>query len=113
MPYVTWRRPARRGAYAPLLVLLHGRGADEYDLIDLADALPKTFAYASLRAPYPVEGGGYTWYESRGGPAVPTAQSLRASIDGVREWLDGPEPAAFDRQRHYLEIAVLVGDRRF
>jgi phospholipase/carboxylesterase len=99
---VVWRKPAKHGPFTPLVVLLHGRGADEYDLIDVADALPATFAFASLRAPVAIEGGGYTWYESRGGPGAPTAQSVRAAIDGVRGWLDGPEAAGFNRERTYV-----------
>jgi phospholipase/carboxylesterase len=82
--------------------LLHGRGADEHDLIDMADELPKPFGYASLRAPVVVAGGGYTWYESAGSPGTPTAQSLRRSIAEVRAWLDGPEAAGFDPARCYV-----------
>ena len=90
---VLWRRPAKRGPHTPLVVLLHGRGADERDLIDVADALPPTFAYASLRAPVPLEDGGFTWYANRG-PGRPVAESLRASVDALRTWLDGPEAGA-------------------
>lgn len=82
--------------------MLHGRGADEHDLIDVAEALPGAFAFASLRAPVAVPGGGYTWYQSGSGPGTPTAESLRASIAGVRAWLDGAETAALDRGRCYL-----------
>jgi predicted esterase len=99
---VVWRKPAKRGPTTPLVVLLHGRGADELDLIDIGDVLPSWYAYASVRAPVQVENGGYTWYESRRGPGDPTAESLRASITGLREWLDGPECAAFNRERTYV-----------
>ena len=43
-PIVVWRRPAKRGPATPLVVLLHGRGADEHDLIDLAGELPRSYA---------------------------------------------------------------------
>ena len=99
---VVWRKPKRTGASTPLLVLLHGRGADEHDLIDIADELPPNFAFASLRAPVPVEFGGYTWYQSSGGPGSPRPESLRTSIALVRDWLDGPATAAYDRRRVYL-----------
>src|SRR5262249_37713001 len=62
-PAVAWRRQPDAGTRTPLVVLLHGRGADELDLIDVATLLPKTFAYASLRAPYELFEGGYNWYE--------------------------------------------------
>jgi phospholipase/carboxylesterase len=84
---VAWRRPAKRGASTPLVVFLHGRGADETDLIDLAAMLPRSYEYASLRAPVPVEGGGYTWFENRG-PARPIPASVRSSVDDLRGWLD-------------------------
>ncbi|MFN2460255.1 MAG: alpha/beta hydrolase [Candidatus Velthaea sp.] len=100
-PIVVWRRPAKRGAHSPLVVLLHGRGADENDLIDVADALPRRYAYASLRAPLRFEGGGYTWFENRG-VARPEAQSLRRSIELVRSFIDGPDAAPHARDGTYL-----------
>lgn len=56
------RTPA--GPLAPLLVLLHGLGADEHDLLPLADLLDGRCAVASVRAPFPSPfGGGYAWYD--------------------------------------------------
>ncbi|MDQ2858309.1 MAG: phospholipase, partial [Candidatus Eremiobacteraeota bacterium] len=63
-PVAVWRRAAKSGPRTPLVLLLHGRGADEYDLLDVADRLPRAFNYASVRAPVPVAGGGYTWFEN-------------------------------------------------
>ncbi len=45
----------------PLLVLLHGRGSDENDLLGLLPALDPRFLVASARAPRSFEYGGYTW----------------------------------------------------
>jgi phospholipase/carboxylesterase len=98
--HVLWRRPPKFGAHTPIVVLLHGRGADETDLIDVADRLPRNYAYASLRAPVPVEGGGYTWFDNRG-PARPIAASVRASIAGLRAWLDDGD-AGCGRRECYL-----------
>jgi phospholipase/carboxylesterase len=100
-PIVVWRRPAKRGASTPLVVLLHGRGADENDLIDLANDLPRGFAYVSMRGPLELPEGGYRWFEDRG-VARPVAKSLRAAVDGVRAWVDGPAAAEYDRTRTYL-----------
>jgi phospholipase/carboxylesterase len=77
------------GAATPLVVFLHGRGADEHDLIDLADRLPREYVYASVRGPVETDGGGYTWFENRG-IARPVAASVRASIVALRAWLDDP-----------------------
>jgi phospholipase/carboxylesterase len=87
VPVVVHRRPARFGPATPLVVLLHGRGADEHDLIDVADRLPREYWYASIRAPVPVAGGGFTWFENRG-PARPIPGSVRSSVDAFRAWLD-------------------------
>ena len=100
-PIVVWRRPAKRGASTPLVVLLHGRGADETDLIDLAADLPRSYAYASLRGPLALPEGGYRWFEDRG-VARPIGKSLRAAVAGVRAFTDGPQTAEYDRARTYL-----------
>jgi phospholipase/carboxylesterase len=100
-PIVAWRRPAKRGPSTPLVVFLHGRGADERDLIDLASELPRSFAYASLRGPLELPEGGYRWFEDRG-VARPVGKSLRAAVAGVRAWVDGPDAAEYDRSRTYL-----------
>jgi phospholipase/carboxylesterase len=88
-PAVVWRRPVKAGSLTPLVVFLHGRGADEHDLIGIAERLPRAFVFASVRAPVALPEGGYTWFESRG-VARPVAASLRASIDAFRAWLDDP-----------------------
>lgn len=100
-PTVVWRRPAKRGASTPLVILLHGRGADENDLIDLAAELPRGFAYASVRGPLELPEGGYRWFEDRG-VARPIAKSLAAAVAHVRAWTDGPATAEYDRARTYL-----------
>ena len=48
----------------PTLVLVHGRGADEQDLLGLAPALDPRLMLLSVRAPFPfMMSGGYTWYD--------------------------------------------------
>lgn len=76
---------------APLVVLLHGRGSSEADIIGLADALPSGPAYAAVRAPI-AEGGGYAWFANRG-IGRPVAESLRATMDWFRAWLDAETPS--------------------
>jgi phospholipase/carboxylesterase len=100
-PSVVWRRPAKRGTSTPLVVLLHGRGADEHDLIDLTSDLPRGFAYASVRGPLELPEGGYRWFEDRG-VGRPVGKSLQSAVDGVRAWIDGPATADYDRTRTFL-----------
>ncbi|MEU9094245.1 alpha/beta hydrolase [Streptomyces sp. NPDC087901] len=80
----------RGQADSPLVVLLHGRGSHEGDIIGLANALPDSLSYAAVRAPI-AENGGYAWFANRGiGRPVP--QSLRATMDWFRQWLDTVAP---------------------
>lgn len=84
---------ARHGATdpdAPLVVLLHGRGSNEADIIGLADHLPTGPAYAAVRAPIS-EGGGYAWFANRG-IGRPVAESLREVTDWFGAWLDQEAP---------------------
>lgn len=53
--------PTRKTAHPPLIVLLHGAGADERDMIGLWRDLPDDFVVVSPRAPF-AEGGGFRWY---------------------------------------------------
>ena len=48
---VLWSAPESERAGRPLLVLLHGYGADERDLFSLAPHLPSEPVIAALRAP--------------------------------------------------------------
>ena len=72
-------------------MLLHGRGSDETDIINLADHLPKGLAYAAVRAPI-AEGGGYAWFANRG-IGRPVAESLAETMAWFRTWLDDVAPA--------------------
>ena len=78
---------------APLVVLLHGRGSSERDIVGMADLLPTGPAYAAVRAPL-AEGGGYAWFANRG-IGRPVAESLRETMQWFRDWLD--DVAAPDR----------------
>lgn len=75
---------------APLVVLLHGRGSNERDILGLADRLPAGPAYAAVRAPI-AEGGGYAWFANRG-TGRPVAESLSATMAWFRTWLDAVAP---------------------
>jgi phospholipase/carboxylesterase len=76
---------------APLVVLLHGRGADEASILGLAPHLPAGPAYAAVRAPI-AEGRGYAWFANRG-TGRPVADSLRDTMGWFRTWLDEFAPA--------------------
>jgi phospholipase/carboxylesterase len=71
----------------PALVLLHGRGTDENDLLGLTSFLDPRFIIASVRAPYPFLYGGYTWFNLDEDGTVNIDQLLR-SRDLFFQWLD-------------------------
>lgn len=75
---------------APLVVLLHGRGSHEGEILGLADHLPAGPIYSAVRAPI-AEGGGYAWFVNRG-IGRPVAESLRQEMDWFRAWLDEVAP---------------------
>ena len=76
---------------APLVVLLHGRGSNEREILSLAPHLPANAAYAAVRAPIG-EGGGFAWFANRG-IGRPVAESLAATMGWFRDWLDEVAPA--------------------
>jgi phospholipase/carboxylesterase len=49
---------------SPVIILLHGRGTNEDDLLGLAEYLDPRFFVVSARAPYRFseDGGSYTWF---------------------------------------------------
>lgn len=75
---------------APLVVLLHGRGSNEREILSLAPHLPDTVACAAVRAPI-AEGAGFAWFANRG-IGRPVAASLAAAMDWFRGWLDSVAP---------------------
>jgi phospholipase/carboxylesterase len=68
---------AAASPHPPLIVLLHGSGADERDMIGLWHDLPPGFVVISPRAPFPGAGGGYVWYRKNG--STPRADDLAIS----------------------------------
>lgn len=70
----------------PLLVLLHGIGSDEEDLLTLAPLLDPRFLVISARAPHP-EPPGHRWYAIDWGASPPSADP--AEIAGSRDLLAG------------------------
>ncbi len=89
----------------PLLLLLHGIGADEEDLLPLATALDPRFHVVSVRAPHLAEPMGYRWYAidwtatpPRGDPA-----EIAASRDLLARFVEeAPAALGTDPARAFL-----------
>lgn len=75
----------------PAVIVLHGRGADEQDLLPVAEALPDELATVSLRAPDPVDSG-YRWYEIDASEGLQSSQphpeQYRQSLDLAGESIE-------------------------
>lgn len=88
---VRWSAPEHERAGRPLLVLLHGYGSHQDDLMGLAPSLPDEPVIASLRAPI-AEAGGYAWFShaafADGGPTIEYAD---AAARAVLDWVDSLE----------------------
>jgi phospholipase/carboxylesterase len=88
-PVVAWH--GADDPTTPLVVLLHGRGSHEREIIGLAGHLAPGASYAAVRAPI-AEGGGYAWFANRG-IGRPVAESLAETMAWFRTWLDDVAPA--------------------
>ncbi len=87
----------------PTLILLHGRGADEEDLLGLASYLDERFLILSVRAPFPFTfGGGYTWYDV-GEVGTPEPAMFKASYDKLSQYVnDALLHYPIDKKQVYL-----------
>lgn len=110
LPLTHVSRPPEAGdGPAPAVVVLHGRGTNERDLLPLADELPDELHVLSVRAPDRLQGvsssdarrgsersersGGYTWYDldlSEGGlhASQPDPEGFKRSLRLVHEFVD-------------------------
>jgi phospholipase/carboxylesterase len=82
-------RPAA-GEPGGALVLFHGRGADEHDLLPLLDMLDpeRRLTGATARAPLSLPPGGAHWYVVRR-VGYPDRDTFNDTFRRVESWLDG------------------------
>jgi phospholipase/carboxylesterase len=99
-------RPPSAGASAPpLLILLHGIGSNEEDLMGLEPYLDERFLIVSARAPHQYGWGGYAWFEIEW---LPNSIAIdRAQADASRELIvrfigEAAQAYAADPARIYL-----------
>ncbi len=73
---------------APVVLLLHGYGSHERDLVGLTSWLPSGVSWASLRAPGDMGFGGYEWFPLSL-PDEPSQAGAREAVEAIWEWVDG------------------------
>ncbi|MET0200573.1 MAG: alpha/beta fold hydrolase, partial [Gaiellaceae bacterium] len=91
---VQWSARPEERAGRPLLVLLHGYGADEHDLFALTPYLPESLVVASVRAPLapPFPAPGYSWYPIEGLDGR-NARHVTEAASRFNEWVDAATDA--------------------
>ncbi len=122
---VLWTAPATDSAATdsaerPLVVLLHGYGADERDLFALAAHLPAEYDYAAVRAPptppWPAPGCAGDAIEGRDGR---DPDAVTAAAAGVCAWVEEAAPGrrvglvGFSQGAAVALQALRLGPERF
>lgn len=79
-------------ADAPVLLLMHGYGSHEHDLVGLAPHLPQQLRTVAVRAPL-AAGPGYAWVPIVD-PGLPDPAATQDAADAVLAWLDEHVPAS-------------------
>lgn len=85
------RKPENTSANtrSPLLVLLHGYGSNEHDLMGLAPYLDSRFHIVSARAVLTLGPGMYAWYHLSGMPGslIPDTETRVQSLETLQKFL--------------------------
>ena len=77
--------PTHSRASSPLLLMLHGHGADESDLAALAPDLTHHFRVLSVRAPHALYWGGFSWYDIQPAPDLRKVSNLAQAEQSLGE----------------------------
>jgi phospholipase/carboxylesterase len=96
--------PARAGAPPhPGLVLLHGLGSNELDLLSMAPAIDPRAYIISARAPLSYRWGGYMWYDlEQHGPGL-GSESIESALQLLERFLtEVIEAYPIDPERLYV-----------
>ena len=82
--YVYLHRPA--ADRQPTLLLLHGRGGSEADLVGVAEALGTGVGYLAPRGPE-LQPPGWAWFTNRG-IGIPVVENAQRHLAALSQWLD-------------------------
>ncbi len=81
-----WRRATGANRRGPLIVILHGNGADESNIFPLGELFPAGATIAAPRGPI-ADGAGFRWFAHHA-VGQPIAASLAESAARLEAWLD-------------------------
>lgn len=87
---------------SPTVILLHGRGADEDDLLGLTPYLNPRFLIIAARAPFSFSYGGQTWYDILGN-GTPHPDQFKESYERLEQFVkDVKEHYSVDHRNLFL-----------
>lgn len=92
LKYVVKVPPGKAGATLPLVIVLHGRGADANDLADIAPMIDHGYRFVFPNAPKPFEPApgmtfGFTWFEGWPAERESIAESRQLLLDFIDEMI--------------------------
>jgi phospholipase/carboxylesterase len=90
-----YRRTDREKPSKATLIVMHGYGANEFDLLGIADYFKEPLTVLSFRAPLPVQWGGHAWYQLSQNPdgtlladdasRIESEEKILAELPGILE----------------------------
>jgi len=96
---------------SPLVIMLHGYGSNEDDLFSFANHIPGNYKIISLRAPYSLPYGGYSWYDISSDDLEAKkikigVEQAKSSISKIKDFVKNqlPKKYSFD-----IEKICLIG----
>ncbi len=87
-PVAVWSREPQDRPGTHLVVLLHGHGSHEEDLMGLVPGLPEEYTYVSLLATLALEHSGYTWFDVDIERLAYRSQDARDAVQALGRWID-------------------------
>ena len=88
LPLIHEHCPGDVSSDAPAVVLLHGRGTDERDLLPIGARLPDDLDVLGVRAPESMDmPDSYTWYELDLADGLHDSQPDPGEVTDVVEWV--------------------------
>lgn len=75
------QKPRVQTVKSPMVIMLHGFGSNEQDLVGLVKYLPPQFTFVAARAPIALSSGSYAWYHldlSTGKPVYDAKEAEQA-----------------------------------
>lgn len=102
------REPLIKSENPPLILLLHGYGADMNDLFSFSPELPDTAMVISAQAPNRLPWGGYAWWPLEMGPDG----QLKRDIDQAKKAVDKTKVFVSELAEHFnfdLDRFFLLG----